>query len=152
MRSHRRRCNFSSKGVLASGPMRRILLLPLLFCLGCTDHGKVYSIRGQVTQLPDQANPGQLHVRHEAVDDWTDRDGKVVGMDSMTMPFPVGKRASLEGVEVGDVVELDLRVDWEADRPVEVVDIRELPPDTKLVFRFAEPEKHQQQGHQGHGS
>ena len=125
--------------------MRKIPLLALLLCLGCADRGNVYSVRGEVTGLPGpSSNPRQLYLTHEAIDNYVDREGKVSGMDTMNMPFPVGKRVSLDGIEVGDVVEFDLRVDWESEeRPVEIVGIRELPPDTELVFRLAEPEKHQ---------
>ncbi len=126
--------------------MSKILPLALLLCLGCADRGTVYSVRGEVTGLPSPSNPGQLYVMHEAVDNFVNREGKVSGMDTMSMPFPVGKRVSLDGVEVGDVIQFDLRVDWESEDPVEIVDVRELPPDTKLVFRLAEPEKHQQHG------
>ncbi|HVR98620.1 MAG TPA: copper-binding protein [Thermoanaerobaculia bacterium] len=128
--------------------MRTLLLLTLLLCLGCADRGTVYTIRGQVIGLPSpSSNPRQLSLDHEAVDNFVNREGKVSGMDSMGMPFPVGKRVSLDGIEVGDIVEFDLRVDWEAeDRPVEIVDVRELPPDTQLDFRLAEPEKHQHHG------
>jgi len=102
--------------------------------------GRTYKVRGQVTQLPDPANPGSgLYLQHEAVDDFVDREGKTVGMDPMNMPFPVAAGVSLEGIAPADYVEIDLHVDWQADSPVAITRIRKLPPDTRLVFRAAKP-------------
>jgi hypothetical protein len=102
--------------------------------------GHTYQVRGQVTQLPDPANPGSgLSLQHEAVDDFVDREGKTVGMDPMNMPFPVAAGVSLEGIAPADYVEFDLHVDWQADSPVAITRIRKLPPDTRLVFRAAKP-------------
>jgi hypothetical protein len=111
---------------------------------GCTGKGagtaRTYTVRGQVVQLPDPGNPGSgLSLNHEAVDDFVDRTGEVVGMDPMSMPFPTAKNLSLEGIQVGDVVEFKLSVDWEGDPAVEVTGVRKLPAGTKLVFRAAKP-------------
>lgn len=109
-------------------------------CGGQGEEGRHYVVRGQVRQLPDAASPGSgFVVAHEPIHDFADREGKVVGMDSMPMPFPVAEGVSLAGIEVSDVVEIDLRVDWEAEPAVEVVEVRELPAGTKLVFGAAEP-------------
>jgi hypothetical protein len=102
--------------------------------------GHTYTVRGQVIQLPDPAQRGSgLTLQHEAVDDFVGRDGKTVGMDPMSMPFPVAPGVSLAGIAPADVVEFDLNVDWQADTPVAITRIRKLPPGTKLVFRAAKP-------------
>lgn len=124
-----------------------VLLLPLLLsaltaCSGGQEAGKdakVYTIRGQVEKLPDGEGTPMLSLRHEAIDDYTSRDGRVMGMDAMSMPFVVGDEASTEGIAVGDVIEFKLRVDWEAEEPIEITEIRELPPGTRLTFREAVP-------------
>jgi hypothetical protein len=104
------------------------------------ESGRTYTVRGQVTQLPDPAHPGSgLYLSHEAVDSFVDRDGKNVGMDPMNMPFPVAKGVSLAGIVPSDVVEFDLHVDWQAETPVEITRIRKLPPGTQLNFRAAKP-------------
>ncbi|HEX7183469.1 MAG TPA: copper-binding protein [Thermoanaerobaculia bacterium] len=129
-------------------PTLAILAL-LTACAGkeeedATGGGRTYTVRGQVTQLPDPANPGSgIYISHEAIDDYVGRSGEVEGMDSMNMPFPVGAGVSLEGIQPADVVEFDLHVDWESERPVEITRIRELPASTKLDFRAAEPDKNQ---------
>lgn len=94
---------------------------------------RVYTVRGEVRQLPDPAQPGSgLYILHEAIPDFTNREGQVVGMESMTMPFPVAEEVSLEGLQRGDPVELELRVHWEASPEVQVTELRELPAGTRL--------------------
>lgn len=115
----------------------------LLLAAGCAakgGSGRDYTVRGQVRQLPDPATPGSgLYIGHEAIDEWVGRSGEVEGMDPMVMPFEVADGVSLEGIEVADVIEFTLHVDWEADVPVEITRIRELPRDTKLEYREARP-------------
>jgi Cu/Ag efflux protein CusF len=123
-------------------PILLSALLPLLAagCGGQTGKGTgghTYTLRGQVQQLPSQ--DGGLLLEHEAIDNYVARSGKVEGMDSMTMPFPVAKDVSLEGIQPEDIVEVQLHIDWEADLPVEITALRELPRDTKLDFRAANP-------------
>jgi Cu/Ag efflux protein CusF len=126
--------------------LRPILLLALLFPLlaaGCGGQagktgGHTYTVRARVQQLPSQGSG--LYLEHEPIDNYVARSGKVEGMDSMTMPFPVGKDVSLEGIQPGDVVEVQLHIDWEEeDLPVEITALRELPRDTPLEFRAANP-------------
>ena len=112
----------------------------LTMAAGCGQkptEGRDYTLRAQVVQPPDPATG--LYIYHEAVDDWVSRDGKMDGMDPMAMPFPVAKGVPLEGIQANDKVEVKLHVDWNADRPVEITQVRELPPDTQLVFRAAKP-------------
>jgi hypothetical protein len=90
-------------------------------------------VRGLVTQLPDPEDPTTgFFVHHEAIPDFRHLDGQVSGMDSMTMPFPVAEEVSLEGVTVGDKVEFELTVDWEADPVTEVTAVRRLDSATEL--------------------
>lgn len=120
--------------------MRRAgLILMILVILGCQgERGWDHTFRAEVTQVPRPGN-SELFLHHEAIDDWAGRDGKVEGMDSMTMGFAVADGVSLEGIQPGDKIEATLHVDWTADMPVEITALRELPPDTKLGFREARP-------------
>ena len=137
----------AAMGARARAFRRTLFLMAVLSLAGCfgeEETGRTYTVRGQVTQLPDPNNPGTgLHLNHEAIDDFVDREGEMVGMDPMTMPFPVDEKVSLEGIAPGDVVELELHVDWGAETEAEIVGIRELPPGTKLVYRAAQPKKEQ---------
>jgi Copper binding periplasmic protein CusF len=117
-----------------------ILLISALGCSPKTETGaRDYTLRAQVVQPPDAATG--LYIYHEAVDDWVGRSGKVEGMDTMAMPFPVAKGVPLEGIQANDKIEVKLHVDWKSDRPVEITEVRKLPPDTKLEFRAAKPPK-----------
>ena len=123
-----------------------LLLVLLVLGAGCADKGsgsgRTYTARGQVVQLPDPANPGTgLTLNHEAIDQFVDRQGELVGMDPMSMPFPVAQGVSLEGIQVSDIVEFKLHVDWSAEPAAEITEIRELPAGTKLDFRAAKPQK-----------
>ncbi|MBW8878078.1 MAG: copper-binding protein [Acidobacteria bacterium] len=112
----------------------------LLLAAGCGARGRDYTVRALVVQAPDPANPaGGLYLYHEAIDDWMGRDGKRDGMDPMAMPFPVAKGIPLTGIAANDKVEVTLHVDWQADRAVEITQLRKLPRDTRLDFRAARP-------------
>lgn len=134
---------------LVNPAVSAILALALVAALGCGERpagsaepGHTYTVRGQVTQLPDPRSPGSgLYVSHEPVDNYVGRSGEVEGMDSMNMPFLVAEGVSLDEIAPGDVIEFDLHVDWQADRSVEITRVRELPPGTKLDFRLARPDK-----------
>jgi hypothetical protein len=90
-----------------------------------------YEVRGEVTRLPSAAEPA-LFVRHEAVPEFVDMDGEVVGMDSMTMPFPLSEGVGLDGVEPGDKVRFTLEVEWEGDPPYRITRVEELAAGTAL--------------------
>lgn len=116
-------------------------LLPLL-AAGCSGkaeeaRGNTYTVRALVENLPNQGSG--LYLTHEAIDNWVGRSGKIVGMSTMTMPFPMAEDVSLEGIEPGDKIEVQLHVDWEADLPIRITGLRELPRDTELDFRVARP-------------
>lgn len=51
-------------------------------------------------------------MRHEAIDDFVDVTGGLVGMDSIVMEFPVAKDASIAGLKAGDKIEAILEVDF----------------------------------------
>ena len=110
---------------------------------GAEDDGTAaahYTVRGQVSQLPEAGHPGSnLVIRHEAIDDFVSSDGERVGMGSMAMPFPVADDVSLAGIEPGDKVRFTLVVDWDGDPAYQVTDLEKLPADTELVYGKAHP-------------
>ncbi len=123
-----------------------VLVLPALLA-GCSKPGKAgaagrdYTLRGVVRQLPDPKDPGtSFYLEHEAIPNFVNREGEASEMMSMTMPFDLARGVSLDGVAVGDPVEATMHVDWEADRPVELTRLAELPPGTRLDIPPAEPE------------
>ena len=86
-----------------------------------------YTARGQVMGIEG----GEIRIHHEEIPDFVSRDGKVVGMVSMSMPFAV-KGASLEGISKGDKVRFTFEVDWEARPTTSVTAIEKLPADTAI--------------------
>lgn len=82
-----------------------------------------YEVSGELLRLP---TPGKTEVliRHEAIPGFRDEAGKEVGMDAMTMPFPLASGVSVEGLTVGDKVSFTLETRWELDRePVRITRI-----------------------------
>ncbi len=101
---------------------------------------RIYEVRGEVVRLPDPAEPmSDLALRHEAIDRFVGMDGEVVGMDSMTMPFPVAPDVPLAGIAVGDKVRFTLRVDWDEEPFYQITRLEKLPAETQLHFGPAAP-------------
>lgn len=100
-----------------------------------TPPDQTYTVRGQLVALPGRdASQRRIRVRHEAIPEFVGVEGEVVGMASMTMPFPLADDVSLEGLETGDKVEMTFEVRWDGSEPLRVVELRELPPGTTLDF------------------
>jgi hypothetical protein len=92
-----------------------------------------YTVRGEVVTLPGAGPARQIAIRHEAIPDLVDRDGKVVGMGAMVMPFELAPGVSLDGIAEGDPVEFVLAVDWAAPS-LRIEKLTELPAGTRLTF------------------
>jgi Cu/Ag efflux protein CusF len=93
-----------------------------------------YTVRGEVVRLPDPAGPSsELLVRHEAIDDFSDSSGKVVGMPSMVMPFRAGSPALVQGLSVGDKIEFRFKVEWSGPS-LDLELVKKLPATTVLRF------------------
>jgi Cu/Ag efflux protein CusF len=99
---------------------------------------QTYQVRGEIAGLPDPNDPSkEFLIHHEAIGRFTGIDGDVVGMDSMTMPFPLAEGLSLAGLAVGDKVRFTLEVEWDGDPPYRITRIDKLPPDSALDFGAA---------------
>lgn len=95
---------------------------------------KRYTVRGEVVRLPESGAPSpEISIRHEAIPDFEDRQGAVVGMSAMVMPFRVGSGVSLAGLEPGDRIRFRFAVDWSSNR-IELESVEELPRATALDF------------------
>jgi Cu/Ag efflux protein CusF len=92
-----------------------------------------YAMRGEIVRLPD-AEAREIWIRHEAVPDFKDADGKVVGMESMTMPFDLAPGAGIDGLAVGDRVSFRLEMRWQGASPAVVTALEKLPAGTRLAF------------------
>ena len=95
-----------------------------------------YTVAAEVVALPRPGQPAQLTVRHEAIPDFVDREGRTVGMPSMVMALDLGPAASAEGLVPGDRVEVVLAVDW--TRPlVQIERVWRLPADAARRLQAA---------------
>lgn len=97
-----------------------------------------YVVRGVVAALPSAERPGsELQVRHEAMPHFVGQGGQL-GMDTMTMPFPLGPGVSLVGIAVGDKVEVSFEVDVDPATQnligYRATAIARLPAETELDF------------------
>jgi len=98
-----------------------------------------YTTRGEVVALPEKGKPNtELMVKHQAIDDFKNKDGKVVGMSAMTMEFPPEKGIDVTIMAIGDKVELEFAVWWAQSPPWLATKLTKLPADTKLEFRRAD--------------
>ncbi|MFT3686495.1 MAG: copper-binding protein [Phycisphaerales bacterium] len=76
----------------------------------------------------------EFRVHHEAIPTFKDKDGKIVGMHSMTMEFPPAKGVDLSKLKKGDKVSVTFSVWWGTTPPWLAVKVEKLPDDTKLDF------------------
>jgi Cu/Ag efflux protein CusF len=106
---------------------------------GASPNARRYTVRGEIVRLPEPSGAArQVAIRHEAIDDFVNQAGVVVGMDSMVMPFDVAPAVALDDVRVGDKVEVLLAVAWSPPL-LRVEQLRKLPADTALRFGKARP-------------
>lgn len=99
-----------------------------------------YTVRGQIEELPEPGRPmSALRIHHEAIDNFVNRAGKVVGMSAMTMEFPVAEGVSLDGLAVGQKVEFTFEMVRTPTGSYRITAIRPLPDETELEFRKAQP-------------
>lgn len=70
-----------------------------------------FKVKGVVKVLPKtEKEPREILVKHEAIPEYRDSDGAVVGMAAMTMPFYLAPSVKLDGIAVGDPVEMNVEV------------------------------------------
>jgi len=100
-----------------------------------------YTVRGRVTQLPgDPDHPArEFMVRHEAIPEFRPSmapENTKMGMMSMVMAFPLGEGVSIEGISVGDPVEMMFETAYHAEtgrlKGYQVRTLNPLPADTVL--------------------
>ena len=85
-----------------------------------TDTHVEYTVRGRVTQLPGgPKHPArEFIVRHEAIPEFRPSmapDDDRIGMMSMAMAFPLGEGVSLDGIHVGDPVEMMFEATYDGE-------------------------------------
>jgi Cu/Ag efflux protein CusF len=100
----------------------------------------VYTVRGVVEKLPQADGPDKnLYIHHVPIPGFRDEHGKVVGMMSMTMPFPVAAGVSLAGIAPGDPVEFTFTMSWKQPAGYQITQIHKLPAGTVVDFNPPRP-------------
>jgi len=95
---------------------------------------ETYAMRGEIVRLP-AAGSREIAIRHEAVADFRDEGGKVVGMEAMTMPFTLAPEVDVAGLTPGDKVAFTLEMRWKATSDiVRISRIERLPAGTMLSW------------------
>jgi hypothetical protein len=126
----------------SKSPLARLGAVAIILLLAaCTaspppagEGARVYTVRGEVVAPPTPVTAGtQVLVRHEAIADFVDASGQVVGMEAMVMPFDVAPSIPARDLAVGDKVEIRFSMDWKGPR-LRVERIERLPPGTVLRF------------------
>lgn len=86
-----------------------------------------YTVRGRIMEVGESS----VAIHHEAIPDFTNREGEVSGMDSMTMMFHRPESVPL-AAEVGDAVELTFDVRWSGDHTLTITRIGALEEGVEL--------------------
>lgn len=134
---------------------------PLLVCLlafliqaspGCGErepaYQHTYTTRGVIVAMPGDKAYEEFIVRHEPIPDYVSMNGSI-GMASMAMPFPLKDRSLVEGLAVGDKIEITYGETFEPDFDAGVISIKKLPADTALNLNAAAGAKPQAAGEEG---
>ena len=107
------------------------LLLALVGCDRDPGYEHLYTTRGIVITLPGDKAYEEFIIHHETIPDYISINGSV-GMNEMAMPIPVPDRSVLEGIQVGDKIELTFGERFEPDHAMGVTAVKKLPADTEL--------------------
>lgn len=108
-----------------------------------------YQVRGEIMSLPSaDKSLSSLNIRHEAIPDFVDGQGKTVGMDAMRMPFPPAEGLNLSEFSVGDKVLVTFEVTWGGQHNGwEATALSPLPADTELDFTTPAKPRDEHAGH-----
>ena len=115
-----------------------------------------YVVRGVLTSLGDPAaDKSQIMIHHEAIPEFRGPGGKL-GMNTMTMPFPLAVDVDLSAVKVNDVVEFTFVVEMDTENDAvngyHITSIKALPADTELEFNPRPDMTGDDGSDSGHGS
>lgn len=87
-----------------------------------------FTARGRVVTV----RATELEIRHERIESIRTALGKLEPMEPMTMTFAATTNASIQSIEVGDVVRVEFTVNYKTRPPLHLVTIEKLPADTPL--------------------
>lgn len=112
-----------------------ILLAAPFYFSACEKSGEMphYHVRAVIAEInPGGGANGQLSLLHEAIPDFRNAAGNVVGMHSMLMKFDLAPGVSPEGLSVKDKVSVDFNVNWYGNPRLIITEIEKLDVQTVL--------------------
>jgi len=94
-----------------------------------------YTCKGRLESIQPTANGyGFLNIKHEAVPDFRDEKGAVVGMGVMTMAFAYGPGIDPAALTVGGAIKMVFVMDYAAEPKLSITSIEGLPKGTPLAL------------------
>jgi hypothetical protein len=105
-----------------------------MFLTACSEKPEylhTYTTRGVILSLPGERVTQEFIVHHEEIPEYVSINGSI-GMNEMAMPIPVPDPSILEGIEIGDKVELVFGERFEPDHTMGLVSITKLADDVEL--------------------
>jgi hypothetical protein len=104
-----------------------ILLMALSATIAYADEAYTFKVKGVVRGLPGQGlAKDEILVKHQEIPEYRDESGKVVGMMAMTMPFYLAPGLALDGIALGDRVELQVEQHLKPEFSEKVVEIKKV--------------------------
>ena len=136
--------------LLVAGVFVCTLSLPLLVLPGCGEEAQApapaasYTTQGRVVMVKTPDSPASsLKIHHEAIPNFVDGQGQVVGMPSHPMDFPrVAETIDADTLQVGRAVRFTFDVTWDPSPSWIITELELLPDETRFAFEqpAAEPE------------
>jgi len=108
-----------------------LLSLCVLGCDRDPGYEHTYTTRGVVLSLPGERATQEFIVHHETIPDYISINGSI-GMNEMAMPIPVPDKSVLDGIAIGDKIELTFGERFEPDHTMGLISVKKLADDTEL--------------------
>lgn len=102
-----------------------------------------YTTQGRVVMVPTKGSPASLlKIHHEAIPNFTDGNGRVVGMKSHAMDFPMAAEGvDAASLQVGQGVRFTFEVTWRPAPSWTITHLEVLPEDTRFAFEAGTPDE-----------
>ncbi len=95
--------------------------------LASAESSYTFNVSGVLRALPGNGRAqNEIIVKHERISVYRDSAGQIVGMMAMTMPFYLAPTTSIEGLKVGDKVQLVVEQTFEPKESEFVVAIKKV--------------------------
>ncbi|MCB9800263.1 MAG: copper-binding protein [Candidatus Omnitrophica bacterium] len=110
------------------------VLAPFLFS-SCAKPAETphYSVRAVVAEINlNEGQNGQLKLLHEAIPDFRNAAGNIVGMQSMIMKFDLSPEVSAGELALKDKVAIQFDVNWYKNPRLVITQLEKLDADTVL--------------------